>query len=173
MSLQLLYSMFDLKTRSQLEKENFLSNENLDKACSDRLGNSTTSTTPSGYETGSDLTVDEKTCNNKNSEQRNKKQKKQRKVRKEKVKNKSPTSPIGATVPKAGTSLKEIIEAQRSGSYLLSNPEQVKELAIETRVKYLKKEICQQKKAIDEELVKIAVQQFGIVEPGRCHHAHA
>jgi len=144
MSLQLLYSMFDLKTRAQLEKESKLDPDHLASSLSAQRATSSTSTTPSGYETGSEMTVDDRSKHTTSCS----------------------TPHIESAVPKAGNSIEEIIEAQRSGSYLLSNPTEIKDLPIETRVALLKKEICQQKKAMDEELSKVAIQQFGIVEPG-------
>ena len=162
MSLQLLYSMFDLKTKSQLEKENKLDPDHL-------VGSSSISTTPSGYETGSEITVDERTqSKEKKTRTKTSKAKKFRLNKTYNLKDKSSsTSHIERAVPKTGNSIEEIIEAQRSGSYLLTNPSEIKDLAIETRVALLKKEICQQKKKMDEELSKVAIHQFGIVEPGK------
>ena len=200
MSLQLLYSMFDLKTKSQLERENSLDPSH--------LISSSMSTTPSGYETGSDdVTVGSQfnhhdnnsnsglssssSRNNKlrgrrrktaedgtSSEGNSKKFSRKRKQRSSSLLTISANSKphdnhtkqqqhIESAVPKTGTSIEEIIEAQRSGSYLLSDPSEIKDLPIETRVQLLKKEICQQKKTMDQELSKVALQQFGIVEPGR------
>ena len=210
MSLQLLYSMFDLKTKSQLERENALD--------PDHLVSSSMSTTPSGYETGSDdvgsqsnhhhdnNTNNTFNGNDKNTKTRGSGRRKtandscssnsgrvsNRFTRKNKHRSASTASSTNAksrdennpkhsmqqqqqqqhiesAVPKTGTSIEEIIEAQRSGSYLLSDPSGIKDLPIETRVQLLKKEICQQKKTMDQELSKMAHQQFGIVEPGKLH----
>jgi len=170
MSLQLLYSMFDLKTRAQLEKESKLDPDHLASSLSAQRATSSTSTTPSGYETGSEMTVDDRSKHTTTKRGRTKLHKKLHKSNLpqwETSNNKSCSTPhIESAVPKAGNSIEEIIEAQRSGSYLLSNPTEIKDLPIETRVALLKKEICQQKKAMDEELSKVAIQQFGIVEPG-------
>ena len=208
MSLQLLYSMFDLKTKSQLERENALD--------PDHLVSSSMSTTPSGYETGSDDVGSQSNnhnndnsnsnntfTNNKNNKARangrkktasdggsssgrvsnrftrrhkqrsassastNSKQRHENNTNHSNTKQQQQQKHIESAVPKTGNSIEEIIEAQRSGSYLLSDPAGIKDLPIETRVQLLKKEICQQKKTMDQELSKMAYQQFGIVEPGK------
>ena len=169
MSLQLLYSMFDLKTRAQLERENRLDPGHLPSSLSAQRATSSASTTPSGYETGSETTMDDRSKHT----SKHRLTKLHKRLHNHNIPhletsgNKSFSTPhIESAVPKTGNSIEEIIEAQRSGSYLLSNPAEIKDLPIETRVALLKKEICQQKKTMDEELSKVAVQQFGIVEPG-------
>ena len=224
MSLQLLYSMFDLKTKSQLEREEeeeaVYEGARVKLLDQDPLVSS--STTPSGYETGSDSNAGSVASggrshkknikNNKiwrskartkadtdDTSKINSKKKKTRKQRQHRLSTKiahdkdiinkntirQQKQLIESAVPKTGNSIEEIIEAQRTGSSILSShgtssdsPNKTninndkmnaanEDLSIETRVQLLKKEICQQKKCMDQELSRVALQQFGIIDqPG-------
>lgn len=194
MSLQLLYSMFDLKTRTQIERESLLGGAQLvnDTSKMRRENGATVSSlsTPSGYETESHMSqtslLETPTDNKKSLPKTTLNSSCDSKLKKScsssseyfnfltspQKSSKASCSSDVSNAPKTGNLLEEIIEAQRSGSCLLSasssaaTSSQVNQLPMENRVVFLKKEIGQQKKAAEEELTRVAALHLGITEQG-------
>lgn len=163
MSLQLLYSMFDLTINSQVEGNNKSTELENPINDNDRLENKKDhSPTPSGYETGShsQLDIDRTSMVEKHESVPH-----SRNVTPDYFKfpntenylhddNTMLTKLQESYVPKTGGLLEEIIEAQLSGCF--SNSTAVSALPVEERIAFLRKEIGDHKKSIDDELVKVA-----------------
>lgn len=160
MSLQLLYSMFDFKTKAQVDRESVLSGVKFTSNVREKASSSLS--TPSGYETESHSS---ETTNNVTNEKKA--------LDCFNFLNGEPTDTNegddieSAIPPKTGNLLEEIIEAQRSGSCLLSSPDSVKDVPMESRVLFLKKEIGQQKKIVEEEFARVAAQHLGMSEQSK------
>ena len=164
MSLQLLYSMFDLTLSSQIDMEKTGSShtQTNDDTASDCKDNDTPAlSTPSGYETGShsQLEIDRPISTEKSNSINRSRNVTPDYFRFPTSQSSFHDSPMLAKLqetytPKTGGLLEEIIEAQLSGSFAGSGS--VTLLPIEDRISFLRREIGTHKKSIDEEIITLA-----------------
>ena len=166
MSLQLLYSMFDLTMSSQMGIEK-INNEDVHIECNDDTGseckdeNTPALSTPSGYETGSHSQLEiDKTTNEKRKDTDRSRNFTPDYFKFPNNQNSLRDSPMlvklqESYTPKTGGLLEEIIEAQLSGCFA-GSPSTVSLLPVEDRVSFLRREIGSHKKSIDDEIIKLA-----------------